>query len=73
MKYDLDFIKNHTEGWFFPSDVIPHSRGFKYACQKFYRLGFLERRGNKSDRWGYQYKVSVNPPSIENKEEIGDG
>jgi hypothetical protein len=59
MKWNFEKLKNiiKTEDWFFPSDIIPHSTAFKYACNKFSEQGLLEKRGDKRDRWGYQYKV----------------
>jgi len=45
------------DGWFFPGDIVPHSTKFKYACKKYYKDGLLDRMGDSSDRWGYQYKI----------------
>ena len=47
---------SRSDGWFFPSDIIPHSAKFKYACKKYHHLGKLERFGNSKDRWGYMYR-----------------
>ena len=45
--------------WFFPNDVIAHSSQFKYRCNKLYKAGLLDRRGDERDRWGYQYRVLI--------------
>jgi len=45
--------------WFFPNDVAPHSNSFKYKCKKLYSLRMLERQGDNTNRWGYQYRVPV--------------
>jgi hypothetical protein len=50
-------ISFKMDDWFFPSDVTSHSSNFKYQCKKLYEAGLLERRGNKTDRWGYRYKI----------------
>lgn len=64
MKYSLDEIKrlvkkynNRMDGYFFPTDIIPHSRKLRYACNKYYKQGLLIRRGEQDDRWGYMYKL----------------
>lgn len=50
-KYDF------PDGWFFPSDLIPHSAKLKYACKKLTEKGLMEKRGDSSDRWGYAYRI----------------
>jgi len=66
MKYNLEDIKNlikkskynyQSNSWFFPSDLIPHSSSLKYACKKLYERGELERHGNETYKWGYQYRI----------------
>lgn len=67
--YDIDaLIKNskHTfhDGWFFPSDLIPHSSRFKTWCKKQVELGLLES-DEGGGRWGYRYrKVKKIPPLL---------
>lgn len=65
-KYNLDYIRNrlvnspygYTEcSWFRPSDVAPHSSQFKYACEKLYKAGLLDREGDRFDHVGYQYRI----------------
>ena len=43
--------------WFFPSDLISFSRSFKYQCARLYKLSLLERHGDGTNRWGYQYRI----------------
>jgi hypothetical protein len=66
MKFTYDDVCNrvrlaqkgvNSDGRFFPSDIVPHSSSFKYACKKLYEQGLLERFGDVGDRWGYQYKI----------------
>ena len=47
------------DSWFFCGDLAPHSTKIKYRCKRLYELGLVERRGNSSNRWGFQYKLRV--------------
>ena len=57
--------------WFFASDAVPHSSSFKYMCNKLYTLGFLEREGDGTNRWGYRYRVPINQQEINKENEDG--
>lgn len=63
LKYVVEAVSQSPyptpNGWFFPGDVYPHSQSLKYKCNKLYKLGLLERRGDSSDRWGYSYRILV--------------
>jgi hypothetical protein len=49
------YLRN--DGWFFPSDIKPHSQSFKNMCKYLYEKGFMERSGDSTDRWGFMYRV----------------
>ena len=62
------------DGWFFPTDVAPHDASFKYACQKFHKIGLLERQGDSTDHYGYQYRIrKPQAPTDGSEANSGDG
>jgi len=70
MKYELSDIvelmkKSKFYGpdkvgeWFFPSDLIPHSRALKDSCKKLHARGLLDRCGSSGGGYGYSYRIKL--------------
>lgn len=61
LKYQLSLKRwNYNYGlhdWFFPEDVVRHSKKFKYMCRRLYSLGLLER--DTGSPFGYTYRIPL--------------